>query len=189
MNTTTKFRCISLLTAGIAALLAGCCCLTERQKAKMPASPNTKLLDEANRSQVWFHARKTRPIWAKKLDQEQNVDTLEGKVVASAGDFLCRGEAGEVWPQKRKDLETKYTATDKVDDKGWRQYEPRVDAEGIMAAQIKHPFQVQASWGRLSGKAGDYLAKNFRDRDIPYPDDVWVVDQNLFRATYEAVKP
>jgi hypothetical protein len=48
---------------------------------------------------------------------------------------------------------------------------------------------VVATWGKLSGKAGDYVLKNFRDRAVPYPVDVWVVDQALFRATYEVVKP
>ena len=152
-------------------------------------SPNEKLLAEINRSQGWFHAKKTRPIWARKLESEQSVDTLEGLLNAKVGDFLCRGEAGEVWPQKGKALESKYSATSLVDGDGWRQYEPRPDAEGIMAAQVNHPFHVKTKWGTLSGKAGDYVAKNFRDRDVPCPEDIWVVDQKLFQATYQPVKP
>jgi len=35
----------------------------------------------------------------------------------------------------------------------------------------------------------DHVLKNFRDRAVAYPQDVWVVDQPLFRATYEAVRP
>jgi hypothetical protein len=58
-----------------------------------------------------------------------------------------------------------------------------------MAARAAHPFEVHASWGKLWGKAGDCLAKNFADRDVPYPDDVWIVDQTLFEATYEKVEP
>jgi len=79
--------------------------------------------------------------------------------------------------------------TDTVDAEGWRKYQPRPDAEGVMAAQVPHSFAVTATWGKLSGKAGDYVLKNFRDRAVAYPDDVWVVDQSLFRATYEAVQP
>jgi hypothetical protein len=170
-------------------VLLSACSQTSGQKASAAMSLNQTLLAEINRSHAWFHAKKTRPIWAKKLESGQSVDTLEGKLTAQAGDFLCRGEAGEVWPQKQKALEFKYNPTSEVDGDGWRKYEPRPDAEGVMAAQISHPFQVQATWGNLSGKAGDYVAKNFRDRDVAYPKDVWIVDQRLFLATYEAVRP
>ena len=152
-----------------------------------PPAENRQLLDEVNRSGTWFHAKKTRPIWAREVEQEQVVKTLEGEERVPAGNFLCRGEAGDVWPQSRKGLEARYTATGEVDAEGWRRYEPRPDAEGVWAAQVSHPFSVQAAWGRLSGKAGDYVVKNFSDKDAAYPDDVWIVDQELFRATYQAV--
>ena len=58
-------------------------------------APNQALLDEAAQSKEWFHARKTRPIWARKLDRDQTFQTLERPVAAQAGDFLCRGAAGE----------------------------------------------------------------------------------------------
>lgn len=38
-----------------------------------------------------------------------------------------------------------------------------------------------------AGKAGDYLVKNYTDRDVAYPPDVWIVDQTLFKATYQTV--
>lgn len=182
-------RGISLLTTLLAALLAGCCHVSEKPKPDLPVSPNQAILDEINRSGAWFHAKKTRPIWVRKLDQDQTVDTLEGSLTARAGDYLCRGEAGEVWPQTAKNVEAKYTATEVMDAAGWRRYDPHPDAEGVMAAQVPHSFQVQATWGLLSGKAGDYIAKNFRDREAAYPDDVWIVDQTLFRATYQAAGP
>ena len=56
-----------------------------------------------------------------------------------------------------------------------------------MASPIDHPFEVQATWGKLSGKPGDFLFKNFSDRDTASPADVWIVDQTLFRQTYETV--
>ena len=152
-------------------------------------SPNQALLDEINAGGMWFQAKKTRAIWTRKLQQDQTVKTLEGEVAAHAGDFLCRGEAGELWPQSTKTLEARYTATDTVDGEGWRKYEPHPDAEGVLAAQVGHAFSVAATWGRLTGKAGDFILKNHRDSQVAYPEDVWVVDQALFRATYEAVKP
>jgi hypothetical protein len=53
-----------------------------------------------------------------------------------------------------------------------------------MAAQVNDPFTVEATWGALTGKSGDYLVKQFADRDQPYPEDVWIVDRQLFDATY-----
>jgi len=155
--------------------------------ANQPPAENRQLLDEVNRVGSWFHARKTRPIWARKVEREQTVATLEGTERVAAGDFLCRGEAGDVWPQSAEGLEARYVATAEVDADGWRRYEPRADAPGVCAAQVNHPFSVQSDRGRLAGKAGDYVVKDYRDKDVDYPQDVWIVDQELFRATYQAV--
>ncbi len=176
-------------TVAVAILLSGCCHPAQPRKANAPVSPNQALLDEVGAGRGWFHAKKTRPIRALKLTRDQTVETLEGKVTAKAGDFLCRGEAGELWPVTEAMLTARYTPTEIVDTDGWRKYAPRLDAEGGMAAQVPHAFTVTATWGRLSGKAGDYVLKNFCDREVAYPQDVWVVDQSLFRATYEAVRP
>lgn len=152
------------------------------------ASPNQSLLDELNGAGSWLHAKKTRPIWARKAAEDQTVTTLEGEETVTAGDYLCRGEVGEVWPQKEERLLSKYQATDTVDEDGWRLYTPNPDATGVMAAQVEHAFTVEATWGTLSGKAGDFAVKNFEDRDEAYPEDVWIVDQALFRATYAEVE-
>lgn len=180
-----------IVLAGLVALtfLAGCRHPQESPKGNPSAHENQTLLDEINAAQAWFHARKTRAIWARRLDQDHVIDTLEGQVPARAGDYLCRGAAGELWPQKAKSLEERYVSTDVRDAQGWRQYQPRPDAEGVLAAQVKHAFTVVATFGRLSGKAGDYVVKKFSDRHVAYPEDVWIVDQSLFNATYEAVKP
>lgn len=155
----------------------------------MTDMPNKTILDQANAAGEWFHARKTRPIWTKRLETAQAVKTLEGEEQVEAGHYLCRGEAGDIWPQTEKDLNRRYTATDEVDADDWRMYQPNPDAEGVMAMQIDHPFAVETSWGQLSGKAGDYLLKNFHDSDTAYPADVWIVDQTLFGQTYTVVHP
>ncbi len=159
---------------------------SETPETTAVASPNQALLDEVNGADSWFHAKKTRPIWARQAEKDQTLTTLEGEETVSAGDYLCRGEAGDVWPQKEEKLLAKYQATDTVED-GWRLYTPNPDAAGVMAAQIDHAFTVEASWGTLSGKAGDFAVKNFDDSAVAYPEDVWIVDQALFRATYEEV--
>ncbi|MFO1002342.1 MAG: PGDYG domain-containing protein [Planctomycetaceae bacterium] len=113
--------------------------------------------------------------------------TLEGEEQVEAGHYLCRGEEGDIWPQTEKDLTRRYQAVDEVDADGWRKYQPNPDAEGAMAMQIHHPFSVKTSWGTLSGKPGDYLLKNWHDRDTAHPEDVLIVDQTLFQQTYESV--
>jgi hypothetical protein len=148
---------------------------------------NGPLLDEVAAAGLWFQARKTRPIWARRLDAPQRVRTLEGDEDVPAGTFLCRGEAGDIWPQSAERLSTKYCATDEVAADGWTKYVPNPDAQGVWAARVDRPFEVQASWGKLSGKPGDYLVKDFEYGGVPYPADVWIVDAKLFNATYEAV--
>ena len=151
---------------------------------------NKALLDEANASGQWFHAKKTRPIWARRLEAAQMVKTLEGEEQVAASHYLCKGEAGDIWPQTEKDLNKRYTATDEVAADDWRKYQPHPDAQGVLATQIDHPFEVLATWGKLTGKPGDFLVKNFSlDRETAYPADVWIVDQTLFRQTYESVAP
>ncbi len=149
---------------------------------------NRGILEEINQAGSWFHARKVRPVWAMRAQSDRTIETLEGVAQVCRGDYLCRGEHGELWPQSAQRLEAKYTATDEFDREGWRKYLPNPDAEGVMAAQVDQPFTVQAAWGRLSGKAGDYLVKNAADRDTPYPEDVWIVDQTLFQATYKKTR-
>lgn len=152
------------------------------------SNPNQALLDQANRLTSWFHARKTRPIWARELVEDQQVRTLEGLETVRAGHYLCKGEAGDIWPQTKEQLEKRYSATDETLPDGWHKYLPRADAQGVLAVQLDQPFAVQTAWGQLAGKPGDYLVKNFQDRDVAYPDDVWIVDQKLFRETYERVE-
>lgn len=152
-------------------------------------SPNRELLDEINVAGTWVHVRKTKAIQARRLERDETVTTLEGPVQAKAGDFLCRGEAGELWPQSAESLEKRYIATGDVTSDGWRVYAPQPDAEGALAAPVTHAFSVVATWGKLHGKAGDYVLKQFSDRGEPYPLDVWIVDQALFRATYAPAAP
>lgn len=163
---------------------AGC---VGREENAVSKSPNAEVLDEIGHAKVWFHAKRVRPIWAKVLDMDQTVDTIEGSTKAKAGDYLCRGEAGEFWAQSAKQITERYDQTGEVDSGGWRKYAPRPDNQGVMAAQVAHAFSVHAKWGVLAGKPGDYVLKSFTDREVSYPDDVWIVDQKLFQLTYEAV--
>ncbi len=149
-----------------------------------PANVNAAILDEVNASGVWFHAKKTAPLWAKRLKEDQAIKSLEGDVNAKAGDFLCRGAAGEFWPQSAERISEKYDPTDEVDADGFRKFLPNSE---VMAAQVDRPFQVETSWGDLEGKAGDFILKSFADSEVEYPDSVWIVDKQLFADTYQRV--
>lgn len=148
---------------------------------------NQQLLDEVNATGAWFRARKTKPIWARQVDQDATVETLEGTETIKAGDFLCRGVANELWPQSAERLYAKYDETDEIDEDGWRKYIPNPDTAGVLAARVDRKFSVVAPWGTLTGKPGDYLVKDYSSKDAEYPEDVWIVDAQLFDATYAVV--
>ena len=182
---TMKIVTVFFLSVAMAATGCG----TSQQGDKPMSKTNGAILQEVNGAGLWFHAKKTRPIWVRLLEHEETVKTLEGEERVPAGNYLCRGEAGDIWPQNKDRVTAKYTLTDEVDEQGWRKCDPKPDTAGVMAAQVPHAFQVQAKWGLLSGKPGDFIVKNFEDRGADYPEDVWIVDQALFEATYERVAP
>ena len=185
------FRIVGVHELGLIVLLVGCNSAYQGETSmerKVKTSPNSELLGEVEEAGLWFHAKKTRPIWAKRLEQDETVETLEGEEQVPAGNYLCRGEAGDIWPQTEERLRAKYVMMAEVDEQGWRRWQPKSDAAGVMATQIPHPFEVHAEWGLLSGKKDDFLLKNYEDRDNEAPTDVWIVDQELFEATYERVQ-
>ncbi|WP_339683094.1 hypothetical protein [Gimesia maris] len=151
------------------------------------SNANQLLLDEVNSAGLWFTARKTRPLWAKEITVAQTVSTIEGQMAANVGDYLCRGSAGDIWPQKAETLHKKYSATGECDSEGWEKFTPRPEGAGVQAARIGHSFTVKASWGELTGQPGDYLVKSEVDKDVKYPDDIWIVAATIFEETYERV--
>ena len=125
---------------------------------------NRNILDEVNAAQMWFHAKKVRPIWVKKVQGQQTIEMLEGTTIARVGDYLCRGEVGEIWPQKAT-LNKKYSPTNDI-DADWLKYLPQPDGNGVMASRINHSFQVRSTWGQLMGQPGDFLVKHFDDKTV-----------------------
>jgi hypothetical protein len=143
-------------------------------------NPNAELLVEYE-TQL-FLARKTKPVWARRVEVEEPVQTLEGCVVAKPGDYVCRGLRGELWPQKASKLQETYVASG-VAEGVWQRFDPRPDSPPVHAAQIPVAFQVQAQWGLLTGKAQDYVV-----RSTSNPSDIWLVDGAIFEATYDRVE-
>eukprot|EP01087_Luapelamoeba_hula_P014191 TRINITY_DN4121_c0_g1_i1.p1 TRINITY_DN4121_c0_g1~~TRINITY_DN4121_c0_g1_i1.p1 ORF type:complete len:181 (-),score=33.47 TRINITY_DN4121_c0_g1_i1:87-587(-) len=146
---------------------------------------NTELFDELH-TRAWVHHKKIGPIFATKLTERRVIQTLEGTETGQVGDMLCRGVGGELWPQKEARLLAKYKPTNTYDGE-WRKYIPDPKQPGVFAARVPHPFAVRTSYGVMRGKAGDYLLKDFADKDDAYPANVWVVDRKLFNKTYTQV--
>lgn len=150
---------------------------------------NRALLDAVNARGEWFEARKTQGVWARRVDEAMTVESKEGPLEARAGDFLCRGAEGELWPQGEASLLEKYAPTAQVDSDGFRYFDVRDTPEThVMAAPIREDaVEVETDWGTMRGQAGDFLAKGLEERDAAYPQDVWVVSKSVFEKTYARV--
>jgi hypothetical protein len=156
---------------------------------------------------AWRLARKTRPIWARPVEagevgkEFQTADHV--KEVAREGFWLCVGIAGEPWFQTREKIDAKYEhdgeelKTFEFDAKPhrYRKYKPkgtarnwaaRVDGPGIEGFSIRPIYDPEHP---LYSPAGGYVIKD--DVKDPYrdnPQDVWLVQEALFKSTYEIVR-
>jgi len=151
---------------------------------------NKKLLEKLNKSNSWRHYKKIKPVWARRLKKSETVITLEGKITYNAGNFLCKGPSGDIWGQKEITFLDKYESApkSKPDTEGWLKFLPKRDAKGVMAASINHDFTVEHPvWGTFHGGKGDFLVKNFKDKEIKFPKDIWIVKQKIFKVTYSRV--
>jgi len=137
----------------------------------------------------WKKARKSAGIWAKPIPEPITVQTKEGPVQVSQAQidtgqkdpskapWLSQGIEGEQWPQDRGNIDKKYKETSQTKN-GWTYFEP--SGPPVEVSQIDRPFEVQASWGRLEGKAGDWVVRNPQN-----PKDVWLIDNDIFEKTYK----
>jgi len=60
---------------------------------------------------VFKKYRKTALVEAVQMTEDFTVETLEGVMQGKAGDYLCRGVAGEYWPIKKEIFEQTYIIT------------------------------------------------------------------------------
>ena len=146
----------------------------------------------------WKKARKTKEIFARKLEKDVIVPAIEGPENAKKGDWLCMGIDGELWPQNeltllkkydklapvKKTLKVKYADGEEISYNDFYVFKPKLEKEK-MFVQIPNSFVVHASWGVLNGKKGDYLCKWFDDGLDPDLQDVWIVDKDIFKRTHE----
>ena len=155
---------------------------------------------------AWRPARKTKPIWARRIDENevgrefQTADGVQEK--ARAGYWLCVGVAGEPWFQSRERLVAKYDERDErtrrfnFDDqpRNYQRFQPKpsnrnwvaqVNGPGIAGFFVRPHYDPERP---LYAPAGGYVVKDavadpYRDQ----PGDVWLVQQPLFESTYELI--
>lgn len=109
------------------------------------------------------------------------VPTLEGDVVAKAGDAIVTGFAGEQWPVAREHVAAKYCPAAPCENGAAGIY-LSLPVEAI-ALPMHSPFTVVMRDGhsQLSGNAGDWL--------VDYGNgSLGIVAASLFDATYEATE-
>lgn len=66
---------------------------------------------------LWRHFRK-KPVLivARRVEQEEKIETLEGTMTANPGDIVIRGVQGEHYPIKPEIFEATYESAEKDDD-------------------------------------------------------------------------
>jgi PGDYG protein len=99
-------------------------------------------------------------------------------VAFKVGDAILTGTEKESWPITRASFERTYAPAGGSrmgrDGKFVKKPAP------VLGVQMREPFAVTASWGRLEGTPGDWL--------VQYDDegkDFGVVGQDIFEQTYE----
>ena len=148
----------------------------------------------------WRKARKTKEFFARKLEKDVIVPTLEGPLGAKKSDWLCIGIDGELWPQDeaqlfkkfdklapmKKSLKVKYADGEEITYRDFFTFRPKPEKEKLFV-KIPNSFTVHATWGVLSGKKGDCLCKWFDEALDPDPKDIWIVDGDIFDRTHDIV--
>lgn len=153
---------------------------------------------------AWRTARKTKPILARPVEPEdvgRSIQTADRATErAQAGAWLCVGSANEPWFQSKEKLDAKYQQTGEArrrfrfDDREhtYRVFTPRSEARN-WAAQVTasgvEGFYIQPNYptdGPLYSPVGGYVVKDHSaDPYAGNPNDVWLVQQDLFESTYE----
>ena len=158
-----------------------------------PKNPNYEILIFAD-SVGWSVAKKTKPMWAVELPQDTVIQTIENPAYpGKKGEYLCIGFGEEHWVQSKKNVLGKYIDTGQQksikvpyfkEPLVFRLYQPKPDRK-VLVCQIGRSFVVVATWAKLAGKPRDFLVKPYDEILNPNPPDVWLVDRQLFNATYK----
>jgi len=161
----------------------------------------------------WLQATKKAEIRAVSVNEAMipaimnhvKLVTLEGdELIGTRGSdsFICVGVKGEMWMQSRDSLFEKYTKGKYSRSTGLTQMIPKsgnvVNTLQVTKEWCDHQrtpitgdkFCLSALWGEMTpdgkftqtGTIGDWVCQNTQ-----FPDDVWIVDDDIFHASYVLV--
>jgi hypothetical protein len=158
------------------------------------------------KNKAWRPARKTRPIWARPVAPEEEGKEFQTadhvKEVARKGSWLCVGFAEEPWFQRKDQIDGKYEPDGDVSKKfdfdakprKYGKFKPKGTVRNWVArvdGREIEGFYIRPGYDRdrpLYSPAGGYVV--MADAPDPYqakPNDVWLVQEALFKSTYELV--
>jgi hypothetical protein len=164
---------------------------TSKPKLEARELSHEQTLRWVTEHRAWRLARKTKPIWARPVGQDEvgkEFQTADhAKETAREGYWLCVGVAGEPWFQTIQKIESKYEVSGEEEkefgfdeaSRAYRIYRPKaevrnwvaqVDGPGISGFAIRPNYEPTR---RLRSPAGGYVVMD--EVEDPYaarPDDV-----------------
>jgi len=79
----------------------------------------SKKVTEDTKVSGWAEYRKTEPIKAVQMDEDFEVETLEGTMKGKKGDWLAEGVEGERWPIDKAIFDKTYEKVARAKEAGW----------------------------------------------------------------------
>jgi PGDYG protein len=102
-------------------------------------------------------------------------------VAFKVADAIVTGTKGETWPIASATFEATYSPV--AGGRMWHDGKFFKKPVPVLGVQMKEPFAVTASWGRLQGKSGEWLVQyNEAGKDFG------IVGEALFQETYERLQ-
>lgn len=105
------------------------------------------------------------PAMYSMNNEQGDVQTKEGPVLAKVDDYIMTGVEGEHWPIDKEKFEKSYDFLDPKKPRNGLAVKKFIQVYAVQPAKQKgtpysdKPFKVKASWGDLDGKIEDYLVQ------------------------------
>ena len=114
---------------------------------------NYKICNYFNRRKTWRHFKKFAPIFVKKADKDMRIETPDGMDNVVRGDYICKGQLGELWPLKQRKLDENYVISNEIRGE-WTKYRPNHRLKGVLAVRVHKEFEIESKFGLLKGNKG-----------------------------------
>lgn len=127
------------------------------------------------------YKKKKIRVFIEKIIEKKNISTLEGSVLASPGDYLVHGSAGEVWPISKSSLEEKYKAIENTVFGRTGFYESLPTLVYAYQTGEEKILNLPEFNSLLKAEKGDWILSNTQGKQ-------WVVRSDIFENTYELIE-